>query len=659
MSTTNLVINRYVCLILFLIFNTTRSEANVALVKPAEQSSKHGHVEWVASKAVDGCTQTTIASNCCTHTQNNGPKQSWWRVNMGDLMTINSITIYYRDKFQKRFAGYQLYLSNTTESPTQGVLCFEDKSATEAQVQLLVTHQCPYVARYVTVYNYRNNPKRYSWYDDYAVIELCEVQVFGCQVGQYGNGDCNSQCSGNCYGGNCNSTTGSCFYCFPGKYGDYCNNDCSTKCTDITCEKDTGYCSGCNAGFRGNKCDQSCPANCEDQLCIQNSGDCTGECAADRQDRQFRKCCILSACDPGFYGSSCNQKCSGNCKDKTCVQGSGLCKDCEDGFFGPECNPCSTGCVNPTCNKSFGNCSRCNAGFHGNNCDQSCPANCEDQLCIQNSGDCTGCDPGYHGSDCYQTCSANCANQTCDQNTGQCTECKPGLFGPDCTQTCPVGCQNKCDRNTGECNACEVGKYGLKCDRICLSQCHNGKCKQIDGHCEECIQGFHGDDCSKTCQDNCKNKTCLQENGHCSGCKDGYFTDHCDRSCPSSCMTDVCDMITGLCMAPAQPTQPGSFNISAAGIGIGSGVVILALVVLVIILVRRLSSNKTDNRNSTHMTDLSQSVRREELQKNTDGTYDEIGSHTMKQPTETNRTDANYEQLNPRDREPTHIYNTA
>ncbi|XP_021354865.1 scavenger receptor class F member 1-like [Mizuhopecten yessoensis] len=500
-----------ILLILLSTVLVSRSEVNVALLKRAEQSS-NVRVNWVAGNVLDGCTQTTIGSDCCTHTDGDGQKQAWWRVDLSELITINRITIYYRGGFQHRFAGYQLYLSNTTDSPTQGVLCYEDKSSTKAQVQLLVTHQCPYVARYVTVYNYRNNTKRYPWYDNYAILELCEVQVFGCHVGQYGDGDCNSSCLGNCYGGNCNSTTGSCFYCFPGKYGDYCNNDCSTKCKDSMCEDD-GYCFECFPGKYGYYCNSDCSTNCKDSICEKDTGYC-------------------SACDPGIYGNSCNQKCSSNCKDNTCVQGNGFCKGCENGFFGPECNPCSTGCANPTCNKSFGNCSRCNAGFHGNKCDQSCPANCKDQLCIQNSGDCTGC-------------------------------------------------------------------------------------------------------------------------------KDGYFTDHCDRSCPSSCTTDVCDLITGYCLAPAQPTQPGSFNIAAAGIGITSGLVILALVVLVIILVRRLSRYKRDNMNSTHMTDLSQSVRREELQKNTEGTYDEIGSHTMTQPTETNRTDANYEQLNALEREPSHVYETA
>ncbi|XP_021354876.1 multiple epidermal growth factor-like domains protein 10 [Mizuhopecten yessoensis] len=197
------------------------------------------------------------------------------------------------------------------------------------------------------------------------------------------------------------------------------------------------------------------------------------------------------------------------------------------------------------------------------------------------------------------------------------------------------------------------------CARDCSDNCKDKSCMNNNGYCLECTPGKYGPFCTFDCLGKCKDNICQQIDGLCTGCKDGYFTDHCDRRCPSSCTTDVCDMITGYCTAPVQPTQPGSFNIAAAGIGITSGLVILTLVVLVIILVRRLSRYKRDNMNLTHMKDLSQSVRREDLQKNTEGTYDEIGSHTKTQPTETNRTDTNYEQLNALEREPSHVYETA
>ncbi|XP_021349600.1 scavenger receptor class F member 2-like [Mizuhopecten yessoensis] len=302
------------------------------------------------------------------------------------------------DLYQNRFAGYQLYLSNTTESPTQSVLCFEDKSSTKAQVQLLVTHQCPYVARYVIVYNYRNNPKRYTWYYDYAVLELCEVQVFGCQVGRYGDGDCNSQCSGNCYGGNCNSTTGSCFYCFPGKYGDYCNNDCSTNCKNSTCEKDTGYCSGCIPGKKGDMCNTNCSSHCV--TCKQTSDQCF-------------------ECVNGKHGDVCDLNCSDNCEDKSCMKDNGYCLECVNGKHGDVCDlNCSDNCKDQSCMKDNGYCLECVPGKHGNECASDCSDNCKDKTCMKNNGNCTGCITGKTGALCDTNCSSYC--ETCDQTSEQC-----------------------------------------------------------------------------------------------------------------------------------------------------------------------------------------------------------------------------------------------
>ncbi|XP_069128346.1 uncharacterized protein [Argopecten irradians] len=217
------------------------SDINVAVGKPANQSSTHSI--WVPDKAVDNCTKPYVESGCCSHTDPiNRTTNAHWDVDLGQLMTIDDITIYYRAGYAKRFGGYQIYVYNVTSTiPT---LCYSDMSSAISDVKLTVTHQCPYVIRYVQVYNYRLNPKRHEWYSDHAILELCEVQVWGCPVGRYGDGNCDSVCSGKCYGGNCNATTGACFYCAPQKYGDKCDNDCSINCLNQICEKDTGNCNG-------------------------------------------------------------------------------------------------------------------------------------------------------------------------------------------------------------------------------------------------------------------------------------------------------------------------------------------------------------------------------------------------------------------------------
>ncbi|XP_069128342.1 uncharacterized protein [Argopecten irradians] len=270
-------LNGCVIVIVFAVMRSGVSESNVAISGTAQQSSNMDNARWLAEEAVDGCVQTTITSGCCSHTRAIGPNTAWWRVDLGTLVTINAITIYYRGNSQYRLAGYQLYVSNITSSPREGVLCYEDTSTTLAAVQLTITHQCPYVGRYVTVYNYRNTPKRYDWYYDYAVLELCEVQVWGCQVGTHGNGNCDRACSGNCYGGNCNATTGACFYCFTGSYGDFCNKTCPLSCKNNKCKKDSGNCYDCIAQKYGVKCEQDCSINCKDRLCGKDSGHCYGK----------------------------------------------------------------------------------------------------------------------------------------------------------------------------------------------------------------------------------------------------------------------------------------------------------------------------------------------------------------------------------------------
>ncbi|XP_033739273.1 multiple epidermal growth factor-like domains protein 6 [Pecten maximus] len=279
-------------------------------------------------------------------------------------------TIRSENGYQHRFAGYQLYVSNTTNSPTDGVLCFEDNSSTNSSVQLVVTHQCPYVGQYVTVYNYRSSTKRYNWYSDEALLELCEVQVFGCQVGRYGDGHCNNQCPGTCYGGNCNSTTAACFYCIPGKYGNTCDQDCPANCRDMLCEKSTGNCIDCVPQTYGIRCEYDCSTSCQGQLCEKVNGNCYD-------------------CVPQKYGIGCEQSCSTNCQGRLCE-------------------------------KVNGNCDGCIAGWYDVTCLLTCPVTCKDFLCHPQTGHCLDCYPGKYGVVCGADCPDTCTDNICNKDNGHC-----------------------------------------------------------------------------------------------------------------------------------------------------------------------------------------------------------------------------------------------
>ncbi|XP_021366039.1 cell death abnormality protein 1-like isoform X4 [Mizuhopecten yessoensis] len=453
----------------FLIYfvQSSRSEENVSFGKAATQSSDHG-IRLNASRAVDGCLNRELRnSGCCSHTDPRDLKEAWWQVDLGSLSTISYITIYHRSDFdsRSRFAGYQLYMSNTTDW-SLGVLCYEDRSNTKAQVQMVVTHQCPYVAQYVTIYIYRGNPKRYVWYESRAILELCEVQVFGCPIDKHGNGTCDQTCSDNCYGGNCDASTGQCFYCPSEMRGSMCDLDCSSNCKDRVCDKDSGYCEECIPGKYGNSCGQDCSSNCKDGVCVKDTGHCDG--------------CIL-----GKRGDICELDCPVNCQDSKCAQHTGYCSACITGRHGDFClNTCPNNCLDNTCEKNNGQCLGCTSGKYGANCDLDCSEHCNNSVCMQISGQCKECVAAKYGSTCEQNCPPDCKDNVCSINEGKCLHCTTGRYGETCTFTCPVTCKEfMCDQQTGQCLDCYPGKYGVVCGADCPVTCQDNICNKDNGEC--------------------------------------------------------------------------------------------------------------------------------------------------------------------------------
>ncbi|XP_033739242.1 scavenger receptor class F member 1-like [Pecten maximus] len=564
MATGKILLRRGVILVLLVIFEIVRSESNVAVNKVAVQSSDEASGKYVASKVVDNCTNTDIAANCCTHTAT-GYTTAWWLVDLGEMMTINTITIYYRESvvfvasslhrwylhcecviffpcgFQYSLAGYQLYVSNTTNTPTDGDLCFEDRSSTRDAVRLVDNHRCSYVGQYVTVYNYRNNPKRYDWYSDDAILELCEVQVFGCQVGRYGDGNCNSLCPPGCYDGYCNSTTGACFYCFTGKYGVYCDSDCPANCKDDLCTKDAGTCLDCIPGRYGTRCELNCTGNCKD-VCEKDTGLCI-------------------ECIPGKYGNTCDQVCPENCKDMLCEKSTGNCIDCVPQNHGIICElNCSTNCLDSLCEKDNGSCHDCIPGKHGSSCDQNCQGNCKDMLCERFTGSCTECVTGKYGNACDQDCPGNCNDTLCRRDSGDCIDCIPGKHGTNCDQNCTGNCKDElCERYTGSCTECVTGKYGNACDQDCPRNCHDTLCRRDCGDCIDCVPQKYGIRCDHNCSTNCLESLCQKDNGICYDCTAGFYGTNCLMTCNSRC--GECDQQSGKCTGKFMYSVVGENNI--------------------------------------------------------------------------------------------------
>ncbi|XP_069126714.1 scavenger receptor class F member 1-like isoform X9 [Argopecten irradians] len=544
----------------------SRSEVNMALMGTPSQSSDVFPDRWTARQAIDNCTNQTFLYNCCSHTKASSYKEVWWRVDLGQKTAIQSITIFYRNGAENRFGGYSLYVSNSTIGNEQRTLCFKDNTIKEAEVDLNPTHTCLSLGRYVIVYNKRETPKSRDWYDDYAVLELCEVQVFGCPIGWYGNGNCNNTCSDSCFGGYCNPVSGSCINCFPGMYGELCEQLCSPNCSS-TCEIESGQCIGCIIGQYGDNCERACSENCKDRKCAKSNGHCMD-------------------CNNGTYGDVCEIDCPNNCKDSVCQKDNGYCLGCNNGTYGDVCEiDCPNNCKDSVCQKDNGHCLECIPGKRGSFCDANCPSNCS--TCSQTTDQCLECFPGLFDPNCTQTCSSSCYDG-CNKITGECEAgCIDGFYGDNCTKTCPENCkQNRCFHEDGHCIGCNAGLYGSKCDQNCPSNCQDNICSQDSGYCQGCDPGYHGDECHQTCPVNCTDRTCHQSSGTCIGCVEGYHGDNCNKTCPDHCIQTICRQENGRCIDMIHP-QADDVNVLAIAVGAGCGMVICVLVVAVILLARR------------------------------------------------------------------------
>nr|XP_034311833.1 receptor-type tyrosine-protein phosphatase epsilon isoform X5 [Crassostrea gigas] len=330
-----------------------------------------------ASNAVDGNINT------CTGTEfgNTSPdKITWWYVDLGGVHSVYNIRIQFKDypqytmRQRGRFAGFSLYVSNSTDMMPSGVLCYKDGPELPP---LDFNINCTIYGRYVIFYNERLVGSMYpvEYVTANIISGLCEVTVTDCSnLGVYGS-NCDIPCPDNCRERRCDIINGTCLECTPGWMGENCTTECPTgkfgpdcvyNCSrhcmgDVTCNRTTGRCdTGCKAGYTGELCD-------------------------------------AEGCTPGYYGPKCESKCVGYCKDNDpCNHISGLCAngcydgwieencttECPTGKFGPDCvYNCSRHCMGDvTCNRTTGRCDTgCKAGYTGELCDAESKSEKTDQ----------------------------------------------------------------------------------------------------------------------------------------------------------------------------------------------------------------------------------------------------------------------------------------
>ncbi|XP_048779236.1 uncharacterized protein LOC125682605 [Ostrea edulis] len=207
---------------------------NLALNKSAEQSSTlPSQADAGPMRAVDNNTDQILSSSGTNCARTDVSSIVWWRVDLGEIRSIHDIRVYYRNDsdgyVQNRVlsnAGFSLYVSDTTcDGYTGGHLCYKNN---DTLPQLESDHLCTRHARYVTYYNERGEgvilPPKADRTQSTTIAELCEVQVFGCTVGIYGE-NCDKECPINCRNKQCDIETGACLQCNDGLKGERCDQN--------------------------------------------------------------------------------------------------------------------------------------------------------------------------------------------------------------------------------------------------------------------------------------------------------------------------------------------------------------------------------------------------------------------------------------------------
>ncbi|XP_078328710.1 uncharacterized protein LOC111114478 isoform X1 [Crassostrea virginica] len=591
---------------------------NIALDKPTHQDFPYGTTDTIteeliqASNAVDGLkSNLSIWSGQCVISNNEKRTATWW-VNLGSIVSIHHITIYYRtgnapwgidNGFTSRFLGFSLYVSNTTNK-SDGTLCFEDTNFNLSTIPAVLNTTCFLHGQYVIYYNERSAGKTYpDGYSQYAFNELCELEVFGCRRGYYGF-TCKSMCSQHCLS-DCHIETGSCGGCKPGYRGDRCESKCEIGKYGNQCQSECGAClvlsqcshvngtclTGCSDGFTGSLCNTKCGVG-------KYGNQCQSECGAclDRNQCFHVNGTCLTGCSDGYTGSLCKTKCRVGKYGKQCQSECGACLDQNQCFHvnGTCLTGCSDGYTGSLCN------TKCGVGKYGKQCQSECGACLDPNQCSHVNGTClTGCSDGYTESLCKTKCGVGKYGKQCQSECGACldpiqcshvngtcltgcsdgyteslckTICPKGSYGQACTLTCDDKCDG-CNNVNGSCDRgckpgwkgdncqqpCPFGFYGQNCGQQCYDKCDG--CNNVNGSCDRgCQAGWTGDDCQQpcingfygqNCQQRCDDKCtgCNNVNGTCDrGCNPGWKGDNCQQRCVSDYYGENCSRKCGYCL---------------------------------------------------------------------------------------------------------------
>ncbi|XP_063414980.1 fucolectin-3-like [Mytilus trossulus] len=160
-------------------------QTNLALNKECRQSSTlNNKTKFSAGVVVDGNTiQQMQVADSCSHTEHYEPF-NWWTVDLGQLFTVDTITIYNREDSccVNRLADYDVLVYNPVISTWEDYnkstpdLCYHHVGISP----LVINITCPNgtIGRYVQVYK----PNGVVFNITQHPLSLCEVEVYGRRI---------------------------------------------------------------------------------------------------------------------------------------------------------------------------------------------------------------------------------------------------------------------------------------------------------------------------------------------------------------------------------------------------------------------------------------------------------------------------------------------
>ncbi|XP_049919958.1 laminin subunit alpha-5 isoform X1 [Epinephelus moara] len=293
-------------------------------------------------------------------------------------------------------------------------------------------------------------------------------------------------------------------------------------------------------------------------------------------------------CAPGYYRDTIGLflgkcvPCNCNGHSDLCLDGSGICLNCQHNTAGDHCETCQGGFLgNNSLDGQAVSCSSCPCPLRvpSNNFAEGCVQRGDRMQCLCMPGyagpHCERCAPGFYGNpmvlgsrcqlcNCNDNTDPNMLFTDCHPLTGECLSCMHNTAGPHCdicapgyygdainAKNCtkcscsPCGTQS-CDPHTGQCR-CKPGVTGPRCDR-----CEDGAfgfescsgCRQCDCDASAAlVQPCDPESGQCACQPGVNGPNCKQ-------CAPGYWDYGPDGCKKCDCKGGRCDPRTGECRCP-------------------------------------------------------------------------------------------------------------